>query len=154
WQLPHPDTVRRLAEGLALGREDHAALAESAITGVRGGLRAAPDQPRHSGQRQPGLPVPATQFIGRERDINSVRQILEWHNVGLVALVGTAGAGKTRLAIATAATCAQAFADGVVFVDLGPVADPSFVPAAIAQAFGVHELRGKSLRETLHEYVE
>ncbi|MGH2616842.1 MAG: hypothetical protein ACRDJC_16525 [Thermomicrobiales bacterium] len=45
--------------------------------------------------------------------------------------------GKTRLALAIAGDVAAHFADGVLWVDLAPLADPALVPAAVAAALGL-----------------
>ena len=85
----------------------------------------------------PGLPMPLTALIGRERDLKEVTALLAGNR--LVTLVGSGGVGKTRLAIETAAAIAPRFADGVDLVDLGGVPDPGLVWAAVAQAVGVEE---------------
>src|SRR4029453_16863941 len=62
-------------------------------------------------------------------------------------LRGPAGAGKTRLAAALAATSA----DPVVFVPLASVAEPGLVPSAVAQALGGRGAAGRPLRDGVVE---
>jgi predicted ATPase/class 3 adenylate cyclase len=93
------------------------------------------------------LPLQLTSFVGREREQAEVRRLLA--TARLLTLTGTGGCGKTRLALQVGAELADAFADGVWFVDLAPLADPALVPQAVASALGVHEVPGRSLRETL-----
>lgn len=83
------------------------------------------------------LPAPLTSFLGRERELQEVRA-----HVGrarLVTLTGPAGTGKTRLALQAAATLDGDFPDGLYFVPLAAIRDPSLVPPAIAHAVGVQE---------------
>ncbi len=61
--------------------------------------------------------------------------------------------GKTRLAMAAAVCLGKDFVDGVAFVDLAPLQDPSQIVPAIATALGLHD-RGaipplESLRRVL-----
>jgi predicted ATPase/DNA-binding CsgD family transcriptional regulator len=85
----------------------------------------------------PGLPVPLTTLIGRERDLQEVTELVAGNR--LVTLVGSGGVGKTRLAIEAAAAAAPWFADEAVLVDLSEVPDRQLVWAAVAQAVGVEE---------------
>jgi predicted ATPase len=68
----------------------------------------------------------------------------------LVTLTGLGGTGKTRLAVAAAATIAPEF-DLVAFVDLAPVQDPDFVPSAVAQALGAQESASRSALEAVRD---
>jgi predicted ATPase/class 3 adenylate cyclase/DNA-binding CsgD family transcriptional regulator len=98
------------------------------------------------------LPVQLTSFIGRRAEIDDVRQILAADR--LVTLTGAGGVGKTRLAIQVASQVAGDFDDGVWYVDLAPIADPSLVPVAMAGALGVPDQPGRSTTETLIRFVE
>jgi DNA-binding CsgD family transcriptional regulator len=93
------------------------------------------------------LPEPSTPFIGRRREIDEVKQLLG--SARLLTLTGTGGTGKTRLALRVAAEAAEAFGDGVYFVDLAPLSDHTLVAKAIARALGVFENPGEPLWETL-----
>ncbi len=64
------------------------------------------------------------------------------------------GLGKTRLSLQIAADVLEKYPDGVWFVELAPIKDPSLVPNALAQVLGVHEEPGKPLVQTLCEHVK
>ncbi|TML68120.1 MAG: hypothetical protein E6G14_10575 [Actinobacteria bacterium] len=85
---------------------------------------------------QTNLPVPATPFLGREREIEEVAQLLGRRDVRLVTLTGPGGSGKTRLALQAVAAAADDFDRGVWWVPLASLADPTLVETAAAQALG------------------
>ena len=86
------------------------------------------------------LPAPLTALIGRTREIDAVAGLLGRGEVRLLTLSGPGGVGKTRLALAAAAALGPAFADGVAFVSLAPVREPTLVAATIAQALAVRPI--------------
>src|SRR5262249_12742830 len=95
------------------------------------------------------LPVQLTSFIGREREIGSVKECLAEGR--LVTLTGPGGCGKTRLAIQVAAELLGEYPDGVWLVDLASLSDPPLVPQALASVLAVREEPGRPLIETLVE---
>ncbi len=97
------------------------------------------------------LPVQLTSFVGRAADLAIVTNLVDEHR--LVTLIGAGGAGKTRLALQAGADLLEDFSDGVWFVDLAPLTDPSLVPAAVATAVGVGEVPGRALADTLAEHL-
>jgi len=99
------------------------------------------------------LPRQATTFVGRERQIEAVRATVLQPDVRLLTLTGPGGTGKTRLALQVAADLLDAFPDGVFFVALASVTDPALVPSAIAQALDVREAAGRSILESLREFL-
>jgi class 3 adenylate cyclase len=82
------------------------------------------------------LPIPATQFLGREQELADVRKLLGRDDARLVTLTGAGGSGKTRLALHAAGEVADAYPDGVWWVPLAPLADPADVGPAAARALG------------------
>jgi predicted ATPase/class 3 adenylate cyclase len=93
------------------------------------------------------VPSDRSRFIGRGAEIRAVVDLLSRSR--LVTLTGSGGSGKTRLATRVAAEMRDAFADGVVFVDLAPLSDPALIPSSIAGATGVREEIERPLAETL-----
>lgn len=100
------------------------------------------------------LPVPATLFIGRERELADLIEIVTREDVRLLTLTGPGGTGKTRLAIQAAAEAFASFPDGLWWVPLAPVRDPALVLAEIARALEVREEPERPLSETLVRRLE
>ena len=86
---------------------------------------------------QTNLPVPATAFLGREREVSELAGLLDRDGVRLVTLTGPGGSGKTRLALQSAGGAADAFPGGVWWVPLATLRDSSLVLDAAAQALGI-----------------
>ncbi len=98
------------------------------------------------------LPLQLTSFIGREPDMEEVKRLTTSHS--FVTLLGPGGTGKTRLSLQVGADLLDQYPDGVWFVELASLADPSLVAQQIAVLFGVKEEVGRSLTQTLSEYLK
>lgn len=81
-----------------------------------------------------GLPVPPTPFVGRERELATLADLLGDSTCRLITVVGPGGSGKTRLALHTAAEHLDAFAQGCCFVSLAAVDTPASLAPALAAA--------------------
>jgi non-specific serine/threonine protein kinase len=97
------------------------------------------------------LPQQLTRFVGRKREIASIRDLSTHARV--VTLTGPGGIGKTRLALQIAADSVAAYADGVWFVDLASLADPGLVPQSVAAALGIRGEGSRSIGDTLGTYL-
>ena len=102
-------------------------------------------------ERPNNLPIPLTSFIGRRHELEELKLTLAANR--LVTLTGAGGCGKTRLALRTAAEMLDEYPDGAYFVDLSPMTDQSLIAASIAAALALRERSGRSLEETVSEYV-
>src|SRR2546421_1399214 len=100
------------------------------------------------------LPGELTSFVGRRREIAEVRRLLATTSNRLLTLTGAGGCGKTRLALRVASHLLKEYRDGVWFVDLAPLSDPALVPQAVVSALGVQEQPGRTLTETLVDYLK
>jgi predicted ATPase/class 3 adenylate cyclase len=89
--------------------------------------------------RPTNLPIQPTPLIGRERELETVSELLGREDVRLLTLTGAGGAGKTRLALQAAAELVEEFPQGVYLVTLEPVADPALLLPTISQTIGARE---------------
>ena len=85
------------------------------------------------------LPVPATPFLGRERELGEVLDLLARNDVRLLTLTGPGGTGKTRLGLQAAAGSSEHHPDGVFWVPLAALRDPELVLEEAAQALGAKD---------------
>ena len=146
---PHLDTVRLLARALALESNDEAVFLRC---GTAERTRSLSSQSA-SASRPTNLPDAPTSFVGRAKEVAAVVTLVQESDGRLVTLTGPGGTGKTRLALQVGNALLDRFQDGIFFVDLAALTDPSFVPSAIAKVLGVKEEGGTDLVETLIKTV-
>jgi predicted ATPase/transcriptional regulator with XRE-family HTH domain len=160
-RVPYPETVGRLVEALGLSAAEQAALQAARhprpgggpgelAAAERGDFEGAARRGSLSSAEPPELAVPAeratirtnvpaqvTSFVGRERELAEVKQLLT--TTRLLTLTGTGGCGKTRMALQVATEVAAFYPDGVWFVDLAPLSDPPLVLHAVTAALEMPE---------------
>ena len=83
-------------------------------------------------QRRTNLPVQVTSFVGRTRELDEVEQLLRANR--MVTIVGSAGAGKTRLALQVAEGLVGEHEDGPWWVELANSAGGQEVVTAFCDA--------------------
>jgi len=81
------------------------------------------------------LPAELTSFVGRQHDLDAVRQLLS--TTRLVTLTGPGGVGKTRLALRVGADLERRFPDGIHLVELGSLGDPALLGHAVIDALEI-----------------
>ena len=120
----------------------------------------APDLPagfpplRTLESRPNNLPMQPTPLVGREREVEDIRGRLLAPEVRLLTLTGPGGTGKTRLALQAAADLLDEFEDGVFFVALATLTDPTLVASTVAQALDVRESGDQTLIEGVKDYLK
>jgi len=153
-QLPHPDTLDRLAEALQLSAEERTALYDARHRHLTQSADA--QQAEEPGMRRPLASLtnvlPAlTSFIGRAREQDTVRQLLR--ETCLLTLTGAGGCGKTRLALQVAGLLRADYPDGVWLVELASLTSPELVSQAAATALGVPEQPGRPAQDALTNFL-
>jgi predicted ATPase/DNA-binding SARP family transcriptional activator len=132
------ELTRALFEEIKAGK--HAAAAKPAA--ARRGEAAAPSN----------IPVPLTSFVGRERELRKISELLQ--SSRLLTLTGPGGVGKTRLAIRAASDSFKKYRDGVCWVGLVGLTDPGLVAQEVAQALHIREAPPEPLLETLIRHLK
>jgi predicted ATPase/class 3 adenylate cyclase len=94
------------------------------------------------------LPLQLTTFLGRQREVSEVLELLVANR--LVTLTGPGGTGKTRLALQVAAEDADRHPAGVYFVALEPIVNADLFIPTIAQSVGMPDPGGA----TVHRMAE
>ncbi len=124
------DTIRLLAEGLALGEEDRTTLISAAVEGASGETDAEL-------RFESALPLVANHLVGREGLVDQIVELLAEHRHQPVTLTGPGGVGKTRAGIEAASRYAERAGIPVAFVPLATIADREMVATSVARVLNV-----------------
>jgi transcriptional regulator with XRE-family HTH domain len=131
---PYPDSVDRLADALGLRDAERAEFTATAER--RLGNSTEPARPHAGHGYVPRLlPAPTPAFTGRNDELKTLSRIFDepGGTTLVTAITGTAGAGKTALAVHWAHQVAEEFPDGQLFINLrgfGPAGTPLAPPDA------------------------
>jgi predicted ATPase/class 3 adenylate cyclase len=98
------------------------------------------------------LPPQLTSFVGREKEIAEIVELLGQYR--FITLVGTGGAGKTRCAIQIGGDLLDGSGDGVWLAELAPISDSSLVASVIAETLGVKGEPNKPALEAVVAFLK
>lgn len=140
-RAPQRETLGLLVNALQLTAEQRRAIEAAAVRRSR--PRRASDRERLAHN----LPYVPARLYGRHSEIEDVKGLLTASP--LVTLIGTGGVGKTSLALKIAEELVEQFDDGVWFIDLARIREPSLVAHAVAAPFEIRESADMPLTETL-----
>jgi predicted ATPase len=99
------------------------------------------------------LPVSPNRLIGRERELETITTQLRSPEVRLLTLLGTAGVGKTRLAVSVAHDLTPDFEYELYFVGLASISEANLVIPTIARTLGLQNTNTTSFLATLIAYL-
>jgi predicted ATPase len=138
-----------LREELGLRPSESLRQLERAILGQDPSLSGPAAQAPAAGY----LPVAATPFLGRTRELGEVVALLRGAAGRLVTLTGAGGSGKTRLAVRVAQECAREYVAGAWFVGFSDITDPELIAPVICQALGLAEQPDLTPAQRLEGYL-
>jgi predicted ATPase/class 3 adenylate cyclase/Tfp pilus assembly protein PilF len=100
------------------------------------------------------LPAQSDELIGREVEVDAVRQLLLGDSVRTVTLTGAGGTGKTRLALQVAMSLKDNFLDGVYLVALASLTDSNLLASTIAMTLGIPENPTRPVVESVKDALQ
>ena len=136
-----PETITAFARRNAVElldrrwREDVDGLVDVLEGRVRGGLGNLPPQP--------------SPFVGRERELAELTELLRREEIRILTLIGPGGIGKTSLAIRAAAKAAHTYPGGAWLIELASVTDPDLVLVEVARVLEVRTASEGTLMDAI-----
>ena len=162
---PSKQIAQKLAEclGITPGQHDefvryarggHASAAHLLVAPqpMPPGAQQRSDEPLSSSPNN--LPTISTPLIGRRHTVTAVANLLLRPSVRLLTLTGAPGIGKTRLGLQVATQLIYEFQHGVFMVPLSSTMEADLVAATIAHAITVKESAGRSITESMLDYLK
>lgn len=129
WNLdPQPET-RHLYKKIRKGNEVH----------VKSVSEDRTPPPLHN------LPYPVSKFIGREKEQQEIKNLIAKNR--LVTLSGSGGIGKTSLSLLLGHALINEFSNGVWFISLDSLFDPTLIIQTVASIFNVRESTSRPLND-------
>ncbi len=107
---------------------------------------------REGGLNQNNIPIPLTSLVGRQKEVEEVGRLLS--STRLLTLLGPGGVGKTRLAIEVANATLGKFPNGVCWVDLASLVDPTLIPQRIAKELAIYVAPNQTPVDTVETYLQ
>ena len=113
----------------------------------------------HSSAPPHNLPPQMTPFVGRESELAQLQQLLAAPDIHLITILGPGGMGKTRLALALAASQLHGqqqpypFRHGVYFASLARLETADLLVSAIAEAINFRFAESDDLQGQLLRYL-
>ncbi|MGA7731976.1 MAG: tetratricopeptide repeat protein [Chloroflexia bacterium] len=156
---PSRQVADLLAECLGIPPGERVAFARFARSEPRQDVTTQPGEIataspwRVAHRERTNLPLPLTSLVGRNRQVEEVKNLLMRERTRLVTLTGAPGIGKSRLSLEAAAEMAGEFEDGVFFVPLASINDPGLVLPAIARVMHIPEAASASLADSVKKYL-
>jgi predicted ATPase/DNA-binding CsgD family transcriptional regulator len=98
------------------------------------------------------MPIQLSSFIGRRGELAEVERLLSISR--LVTLSGPGGCGKTRLAVQAAGKMRDSFKDGVWWVELTVLHDPTLLEQFVTKTLGIPQAREGTALEPLLDHLQ
>ncbi len=100
------------------------------------------------------LPAQASSFVGRERELRELAELVPAENARLVTITGPAGTGKTRLALRLGSDLLEKFRGGVWHVEAAEAATAADLGQAVGRVLGVTPRAGEPPEKVVGDVLE
>jgi predicted ATPase/transcriptional regulator with XRE-family HTH domain len=152
---PSRQMAERLAECLHIRDKEREVFLKAASAEVSFDQLSLPVDPVISKPAVSNLASyqPLTPFVGYEEELAHISDLMMQPDSRLITLVGPGGIGKTRIAIQVASKKLDHFPDGIYFVPLAQLDNPSYIPATILDALGLQLPAAKDPEVFLLDYL-
>ncbi|HEV2472690.1 MAG TPA: tetratricopeptide repeat protein [Chthonomonadales bacterium] len=90
--------------------------------------------------------------MGRQKELREIRSFIA--SARLLTLTGSGGCGKTRLALQAADDVLEQYPDGVWYVELAPLSDPSLMVQSVSSVLGLKEEAGKPALQAVTTHLQ
>jgi predicted ATPase/DNA-binding SARP family transcriptional activator len=140
--LDPPVHIQRLQTAVLLNSPEELIAADRVVLGPPPVYASPipPGPPAPPRPRRTNLRSPLTSFVGRDGEMAQLSRLLDRRS-RLITLIGTGGAGKTRLANEAVTRMHHLGPDGVWMAELAPLSDPEDVASAVLGSIDTQDLQ-------------